>query len=82
MNLLLWALVGLISGWLASIIMKTNARQGFIMDIILGVLGGIVGGLLMNIMGFAGVTGFNLYSILVSIFGAVVLIALGRAVAT
>ena len=82
MNLLLWAVVGLISGWLASIIMKTNARQGFIMDIILGVLGGIVGGLLMNIMGFAGVTGFNLYSILVSIFGAVVLIALGRAVAT
>jgi len=49
------------------------------MDVILGVVGGLVGGLIMNLFGFSGVTGFNLYSMFVSVLGAVVLIALGRA---
>jgi uncharacterized membrane protein YeaQ/YmgE (transglycosylase-associated protein family) len=81
-NILLWALLGLVAGWIASVIMKTNDRQGWLMDVILGVLGGIVGGLVMNMIGYTGVTGFNIYSLIVSVIGAVVLIALGRAVAT
>ena len=80
MNLLLWILLGLIAGWLASVIMKTNAQQGPILDIVLGIVGAVVGGLVMNLLGFGGVTGFNITSILVATLGAVVLIALGRAI--
>ncbi|MGI5841140.1 MAG: GlsB/YeaQ/YmgE family stress response membrane protein [Patescibacteria group bacterium] len=80
MNLLLWILLGLIAGWLASVIMKTNAEQGPILDIVLGIVGAIVGGLVMNLLGFGGVTGFNIGSILVATLGAIVLIAIGRAI--
>lgn len=79
MNILLWIVLGAIAGYLASVIMKTNDSQGTLGDIILGILGAIVGGFAMNIFGQPGVTGFNLYSILVAVLGAVVVIYLGRA---
>jgi len=79
MGIIAWVLVGLIAGWLASLVMKTNDSQGMFADIVLGVLGGLVGGFLMNLLGFAGTTGFNLYSILVATLGAILLIAAGRA---
>jgi uncharacterized membrane protein YeaQ/YmgE (transglycosylase-associated protein family) len=79
MNFLIWIVLGALSGWIASMIMKTNAQQGLFMDIILGIIGAVVGGFLMNMFGAPGVTGFDLYSILVSIFGAVVLLFIGRA---
>lgn len=78
MNILLWLLLGLVAGWLASIIMKTDSQQGSMTDIILGIIGAFVGGFLMNFFGQTGVTGFNIYSILVATLGAVVLIWLGR----
>ena len=78
MNILLWLLLGLVAGWLASVIMKTNSQQGSLTDIILGIVGAFVGGFLMNFFGQTGVTGFNIYSILVATLGAVVLIWLGR----
>ncbi len=78
MDMLLWLLLGLIAGWLASIIMKTDSRQGSLTDIILGIIGAFVGGFLMNFFGQTGVTGFNVYSIIVATLGAVVLIWLGR----
>ncbi len=80
MSFLIWVLLGGLAGWLASIIMKTNDQQGIIMDVILGMIGGLVGGFLMNLVGFSGVTGFNIYSLLVSVLGAVALIWLGRVV--
>lgn len=80
MNLIAWIVVGGIAGWLASIVMKTNASQGLLEDVILGIIGGFVGGVIMNaVVNQPGVTGFNLYSILVSALGAVVVIAIGRA---
>lgn len=79
MNILLWIVLGAIAGYLASVVMKTNDSQGALGDIILGILGAIVGGFAMNIFGQPGVTGFNLYSILVAVLGAVVVIYLGRA---
>jgi uncharacterized membrane protein YeaQ/YmgE (transglycosylase-associated protein family) len=79
MGIISWIIVGLIAGWLASMVMKTDASQGAMMDIIMGVLGGVVGGFLMNMMGFAGTTGLNVYSILVATLGAIVLIGVGRA---
>ncbi len=77
MNLLLWIILGLLAGWLASIVMKTS-RQNVLMDIILGILGALIGGFIMNILGLSGITGFNIYSIIVAIIGAVILIWLGR----
>lgn len=82
MNILLWILLGLIAGWLASIVMKTNNQQGMFTDIILGVVGAFVGGFLMNFLGQTGVSGFNMYSLLVATLGSVVLIWLGRVLKT
>ena len=78
MGILLWIVFGGLAGWVASIIMKTDRNQGTLLDILLGVVGAVVGGYLMNMVGQSGVTGFNLYSFFVAIIGAVVLIALGR----
>lgn len=80
MSIVIWILLGLIAGWLASIIMRTNNSQGPLMDIVMGVLGAIVGGVIMNLFGQTGVTGFNIYSIIVAVIGAVVLIGIGRAI--
>lgn len=77
-SIFLYLLLGLIAGWVASLITKTTSSQGFLMDIVLGILGAVVGGLIMNFFGQPGVTGFNLYSLAVAALGAVVLIWLGR----
>ncbi len=76
MSILLWILFGAIAGWIASMIMGRS--QGVGMDIILGIVGAVVGGFLMQQLGEAGVTGFNIYSLLVAVVGAVILIFLGR----
>jgi uncharacterized membrane protein YeaQ/YmgE (transglycosylase-associated protein family) len=80
MNLLLFIVLGGIAGWLASVIMKTSDRQGILLDIVIGVIGAFLGGLLFNLFGARGVTGFNLWSFLVALVGAVVLLAIARAV--
>lgn len=74
-----WIVVGLIAGWLASL-MINKSGEGFIWDIILGIVGGIIGGIVMNAFGTAGVTGFNLWSILVAFIGAIVLLVIYHAV--
>ena len=78
MNILLWIILGFLAGWLASIVMKTDSQQGMLTDIILGVVGALVGGFIMNLFGAEGVTGLNIYSLMVATLGAVVLIWLGR----
>lgn len=77
MGIIAWIVFGAIAGWIASIIAGTS--EGLLMDIILGIVGAILGGWIMNAIGHAGVTGFNLYSFLVAILGAVVLLLIGRA---
>ena len=72
MNILLWLLLGALAGWVASLIMKTE--QGLLLDIVVGIVGAFLGGFLFNILGATGVTGFNIYSILVAIVGAVALL--------
>lgn len=81
MGILIWLLLGLVAGWLASIIMSTNSRQGMMGDIIMGIIGAVVGGFAFNLFGETGVTGFNLYSIIVATTGAIVLIWIGRMMA-
>lgn len=79
MNILLWIVFGALAGWIASLIMGTDARQGAIANILLGIVGGLVGGLIMNVFGVQGVSGFNAYSLVVAVLGAVSLIWVGRA---
>lgn len=78
MSLIIWILFGAIAGWVASMIMKTDAEQGFIGDVVVGILGAIVGGFLMETFGQSDVTGFNIYSLIVAIIGACVLLFLKR----
>lgn len=79
MGIVLWIVFGAFVGWIASMIMKTDARQGVFLNIIVGVIGAVVGGWLMGIIGESGVGGFNLYSFLVALLGACVLIAAVKA---
>ena len=76
MNILLWVILGAVAGWIADMIMKSD--HGVIEDIILGIVGAFVGGFIFNFLGQSGVTGFNIYSLIVAVIGAVVLIFLGR----
>ncbi len=78
MNILLWIIFGAIAGWISSLIMKSDYEQGTFKDIIMGIAGAFVGGTIMNLLGLSGVNGFNLYSLLVAIFGAVTVIYIGR----
>jgi uncharacterized membrane protein YeaQ/YmgE (transglycosylase-associated protein family) len=80
MNFILWVVFGGIAGWLASLVMNTDAEQGALMNIIVGVVGAVLGGFLMNLFGQSGVNGFNLYSFVVAIIGAVVLLWIYKAV--
>lgn len=79
MGIIGWIILGGLAGWIASMIMKTNAEQGIFLNIVVGVIGAMIGGFLLSILGGEGVNGFNVYSFLVAIFGAVVLIAIVKA---
>lgn len=80
MGWLAWIVIGAIAGWLASMVMKTNRRQGLLMDIIVGIVGALIGGFIFNQLGAPGVTGFNIYSLFVAFTGAIVLLGLMRLV--
>ena len=78
MGIILWIIFGALVGWIASAIAGSN--EGILMDIVIGIVGAIVGGWLMSVFGKTGVTGFNLYSFLVALLGAVILIVIVRAI--
>jgi uncharacterized membrane protein YeaQ/YmgE (transglycosylase-associated protein family) len=73
MSILGWILLGLIAGFIASKIVDKSG-EGMLLDMGLGILGAIVGGILFNFFGASGVTGLNLYSLLVATVGAVVVL--------
>jgi uncharacterized membrane protein YeaQ/YmgE (transglycosylase-associated protein family) len=83
MSFLAWIVLGLIAGFIASKIVNKQG-EGFFLDIILGIVGAVAGGWIFSAFGAQGVSGVNLYSILVAIIGAVVVLvvyhALRRAV--
>lgn len=76
MDILLWIILGAVAGWIADMVMAS--AHGLLEDIILGIIGAFVGGFIMNSFGQPGVTGFNFYSLIVAVIGAVVVIFLGR----
>jgi uncharacterized membrane protein YeaQ/YmgE (transglycosylase-associated protein family) len=78
MSFIAWIILGLISGFIASkLVNKTG--EGLVLDIILGVIGAFVGGWLFSTFGMTGVTGLNVYSMVVAVIGAVVVLVVYHA---
>ena len=80
MSILGWIVLGLIAGFIGSKIVNKRGA-GLVLDIVLGIVGAIVGGLIFSFFGAAGVTGFNIYSMIVAVVGAVVVLVLYHMIA-
>lgn len=76
MNIITWILFGALAGWIASKIVNTDAEQGAVGNIIVGIVGAFIGGYLMQLIGESGVTGFNIRSFIVAVIGSVVLLVI------
>jgi uncharacterized membrane protein YeaQ/YmgE (transglycosylase-associated protein family) len=71
MSFIAWIVLGLIAGFIASKVINKQG-EGAVMDIVLGVVGAVVGGWVFRMLGMSGVTGLNIYSLVVAVLGAVV----------
>ena len=80
MSIIAWLILGLIAGFIASKIVNKSG-QGVILDIVLGIVGALVGGFLFSALGVGGVTGLNLYSMVVAIIGAIIVLLIYHAIA-
>ncbi len=78
MNFLIWLIVGGVVGWLASLIMRTDAQQGILLNVIVGIIGAFLGGWVVSPMVGVGPinAGVSIGSVLVSLVGAVILLAI------
>lgn len=75
-NIIVWVILGGLSGWIASKITNKDSQMGIGMNILVGIIGAFIGGWLVGIFGLGPATGLNIWSFLVSILGAVILINL------
>ena len=80
MSILAWIVLGVVAGFIASKLVNKSGG-GLVFDLILGIVGAVVGGFLFNQFGAGGVSGLNLYSLLVAVVGAVVVLLIYHAVA-
>jgi len=80
MGIISWIIVGGLAGWIASMITGNNRRMGALANIAVGLIGAFIGGGILQLLGIDGITGFNFWSILVSIGGAVLLLLIVNAV--
>lgn len=79
MGIIIWIIFGGLVGWIASIVTGTDPEQGIVLNVVVGIIGAIIGGFVMTFFGENGVTGFNLYSFVVALLGAVILIVIVKA---
>ena len=80
MSIIAWLILGLIAGFIASKLVNKSG-EGLLLDIVLGIVGAFVGGFLFSLVGAAPVTGFNIYSLIVAVIGAVVVLVIYHAIA-
>jgi len=80
MSIIAWIVLGLVAGFIASKIVNKEG-EGLFLDIVLGIVGAMVGGFIFTALGASGVTGFNLYSLVVAVIGAIVVLVLYHAIA-
>ncbi len=74
MGILSWIILGALAGWVASMIMKTDGQQGWLGNIIVGIVGAVVGGWIAGLFGMGGFDGFNVGSFLVALVGSLVVL--------
>ena len=80
MSILAWIVLGVVAGFIGSKIVNRTG-EGLVLDLVLGVVGAIVGGFIANTFGHAGVTGLNVYSLIVAVIGAIVVLMAYRLIA-
>jgi uncharacterized membrane protein YeaQ/YmgE (transglycosylase-associated protein family) len=79
MSMISWIVLGLIAGFIGSkLVNKTG--EGLVLDIVLGIVGAVIGGWLFSLFGMHGVTGLNIYSLIVAVVGAVVFLVVYHAI--
>ncbi|MBA8877413.1 GlsB/YeaQ/YmgE family stress response membrane protein [Phyllobacterium myrsinacearum] len=79
MSVISWIVLGLVAGFIGSKIVNKSG-QGFILDIVLGIVGAVAGGVIFSFFGATGITGFNIYSLIVAVIGSVVVLWLYHAI--
>ena len=79
MSLLAWIVLGLVAGFIGSKVVNKSG-SGIVLDIVLGIVGAVVGGWLTGFLGLGGVSGLNLYSLLVAVFGSIVVLLVYHAI--
>jgi uncharacterized membrane protein YeaQ/YmgE (transglycosylase-associated protein family) len=79
MSIIAWIVLGLVSGFIASKIVNKSG-EGVVLDIVLGIVGAVVGGFVFNAIGATGVNGFNIWSLLVAVIGAMLVLGIKHAV--
>ena len=80
MGIIGWIVLGGLAGWVASMFVGTNKQQGLLGNIIAGIIGGVVGGWVFSLLGGSGVTGFNIWSFVVAVVGAVIVLLIWKAI--
>ncbi|WP_428488397.1 GlsB/YeaQ/YmgE family stress response membrane protein [Rhodopila sp.] len=80
MSIIAWLILGLVAGFIASKVVNKSG-EGLLLDIVLGIVGAVVGGFLFSLVGAAPVTGFNIYSLIVAVIGAIVVLVIYHAIA-
>jgi len=79
MSIFAWIILGLIAGFIGSKIVNKRG-EGLVLDLVLGIVGAIAGGWLFNTFGASGVTGLNIYSLMVAVVGAIVVLVVYHAI--
>ncbi len=76
MGILAWIVLGGLAGWIASMIADTDAQQGVFMNIVVGIVGALLGGFVVEVFGGSGITGLNIWSLVVAVGGSLLLLAI------
>lgn len=80
MGIISWIIIGALAGWIASMMTGNDGKMGAAANICIGIAGGLIGGFIIGIFGGSGVTGFNIWSLFVSILGAVILLSIANSI--